>query len=152
MSKEPDYKLFFKVIIIAIEPGSVFNHNLVKSLYITHLDYITLEKQLQQDKQPHIFYQQSQEENFAEQLIVLGIIQNKLEELQKIRQHEPLYYQRHSETIHKILQKHRKRHDQLQILEQSIQNQMIQSRQTKTSNPLLLAKYPGPPLISKFFT
>ena len=111
-----------------------------------------MEKQLQQDKQPHLFYQQSQEENFEKQLIALGTIQNKLEEIQKIRQQEPLYYQRHYETIQKVLQKYRKRHVQLQILEQSIQNQMIQSRQTKTSNPSLLVKYPDPPLISKFFT
>ena len=132
-------------------PGSVFNP-LVKSLYITHLDYIILEKQLQQDKQPQILYQQFQEENFEKQLIVLGIIQKKLEQLQEIHQQQPLNYQQQSLNIQKTVQKYRKQHDQLQILEQSIQNQMIQSRQTKTSNPSLLVKHPGPPLISKFFT
>ena len=111
-----------------------------------------MEKQLQEDKKQQIYYQQSLQKNFVQQVVVLGVIQLKHEQLEKIHQKQPLNYQQQSLNIQKTVQKYRKQHDQLQILEQSIQNQMIQSRQTKTSNPSLLVKYPGPPLISKFFT
>ena len=99
-----------------------------------------MEKQLQEDKKQQIYYQQSQQKNFVDQLIVLGVIQH----LEKIHQQQPLNHQQQSE-----LQNYRKRHDHLQILEQSIQNQMIQSRRTKISNPCLLVKYPGPTLIPR---
>ena len=103
-----------------------------------------MEKQLQEDKKQQIYYQQSQQENFEKQLIVLIRIQINREHLQKIHQQQPLNHQQQSE-----LQNYRKRHDHLQILEQSIQNQMIQSRRTKISNPCLLVKYPGPTLIPR---
>ena len=109
-------------------------------LCFTHLDYIILEKQLQEDKKQQIYYQQSLQKNFVQQVVVLGVIQH----LEKIHQQQPLNHQQQSE-----LQNYRKRHDHLQILEQSIQNQMIQSRRTKISNPCLLVKYPGPTLIPR---
>ena len=102
-----------------------------------------MEKQLQEDKQQQIFYQQYQQKNFIDQLVVLGVIQH----LEKIHQQQPLNHQQQS--FRRDLQKYRKEHDQLQILEQSIQNQMIQSRRTKISNPCLLVKYPGPTLIPR---
>ena len=104
----------------------------------------------QEDKKQQIYYQQSQQENFEKQLIVLIRIQINREHLQKIHQQQPLNYQQQSVKIRKTLKKFRKSRDQLQILEQSIQNQMIQSRRTKISKPLLLVKYPGPTLISNF--
>ena len=99
-----------------------------------------MEKQLQEDKKQQIYYQQSLQKNFVQQVVVLGVIQH----LEKIHQQQPLNHQQQSE-----LQNYRKRHDHLQILEQSIQNQMIQSRRTKISNPCLLVKYPGPTLIPR---
>ena len=108
-----------------------------------------MEKQLQEDKKQQIYYQQSQQKNFKEQLIVLGLIQLNREKLEKIHQQQPLNYQQQSECIRKDLQKYRKEYDQLQILEQSIQSQMIQSRRTKISNPCLIVKDPGPTLIPR---
>ena len=98
-----------------------------------------MEKQLQEDKKQQIYYQQSQQKNFVDQLVNLGVIQH----LEKIHQQQP------QSEYRKDLQEYRKRHDHLQILEQSIQNQMIQSRRTKISNPCLLVKYPGPTLIPR---
>ena len=118
-------------------------------LCFTHLDYIILEKQLQEEKKQQIYYQQSQQKIFEEQLVILGVIQLNREQLEKIHQQQPLNYQQQSENIRKTLQMYQKRHDQLQIQEQCIQNQLIQSRRTKISNPCLLVKYPGPTLIPR---
>ena len=95
-----------------------------------------MEKQLQQEKQPHIYYQESQQEIFKRQLIVLKIIQIKREQLQKIQQEHPLNYQQLSVNSQKTLKKYLKRQDKLQNLEQSLLNE-IQSHRTKTSNPWL---------------
>ena len=108
-----------------------------------------MEKQLQEDKKQQIYYQQSLQKNFVQQVVVLGVIQLKHEQLEKIHQKQPLNYQQQSEYVQQDLQKYRKQHDQLQIQEQSIQSQMIQSRRTKISNPCLLVKYPGPTLIPR---
>ena len=90
-----------------------------------------MEKQLQEEEKQQIYYQQSLQKIFVEQLVVLGVIQLKREQLEKIHQQQPLNYQQQSEYTRKDLQKYRKEHDQLQILEQSIQNQMIQSRRNR---------------------
>ena len=111
-----------------------------------------MEKQLQEDKKQQIYYQQSLQKNFVHQLVVLGVIQLKREQLEKIHQQQPLNYQQQSDNLamfEKICQKYQKEHDQLQIQEQCIQSQLIQSRRTKISNPCLLVKYPGPTLIPR---
>ena len=110
-----------------------------------------MEKQLQEDKKQQIYHQQSLQKNFEQQLVVLGVIQLKREQLEKIhhQQLNQLNYQQQSEHVQQDLQKYRKEHDQLQILEQSIQSQMIQSRRTKIYNPCLLVEYPGPTLIPR---
>ena len=79
----------------------------VKSLIITHLDYITLEKQLQQDKQQQIHYQQSQVENFEEQLDFLQEIQDARREMNKFQQKQLQQLQKQELLIHKKIQNHR---------------------------------------------
>ena len=106
--------------------------------YLEYINYITLEKQLPQDKRQQNRYQESQQLNLERQLNILQKIQKKHQELQKFQQlrqqnYIDLKYNLQSQDrIQDFLKLYQERQQELQEQEKLIQNQ-IQTHRTKTS-------------------